>query len=375
MKTIPLVDLFAQHLEVVDEVEQALERIIRQSDFILGDAVDAFEAAFADFSGVSHCVAVGSGTDAIEIILRASGIGAGDEVLVPANTFIATAFAVTRCGATPIFVDCDPAAHLIDPEQAARRIGPRTKAIIPVHLYGQIAPMESLRDAVLNDGLLCIEDAAQAHGAVRNGIPAGGFGLAGAVSFYPAKNLGAYGDGGAVITNSASLMQQVRALRNYGSRSKYEHAVIGYNSRLDTLQAAILNAKLAHLAAWNDARRSAARRYDELLRGAEEVITPQTLPGNEHVWHLYVVRVPRRDRVLQRLRDAGVGAAIHYPVPIHLQEAFRHLGHQPGDFPVAEGVSQEILSLPLYPHITAEQQECVVTELRRALSTTASEPH
>jgi dTDP-4-amino-4,6-dideoxygalactose transaminase len=375
VKTIPLVDLFAQHAEIAGELQTALERLYRDSDFILGGAVDAFEAAFAAFSGVSQCVAVGSGTDALEIILRASGIKAGDDVIVPTNTFIATAFAVTRCGANPVFVDCDPAAYLIDPEQVARRLGPRTKAVIAVHLYGQVAPMESLRAAIPDDRVLWIEDAAQAHGAARNGIPAGGFGAAGALSFYPAKNLGAYGDGGAVITNSEDLAQRMRALRNYGSRSKYEHVVIGYNSRLDTLQAIVLNTKLRHLAAWNAARRVAAQRYDDLLSDVEEVVTPPELPGNEHVWHLYVVRVPRRDRVLQRLREAGVGAAVHYPIPIHLQEAFRHLGHRLGDFPVAEACSQEILSLPLYPHITAEQQEYVVAELRKALLATAREPH
>jgi dTDP-4-amino-4,6-dideoxygalactose transaminase len=299
--------------------------------------------------------------------VRAAGIGPGDEVILPANTFIATALAVARAGGTPVLADIDPRYHLIDVEQAARRIGPKTRALLPVHLYGQVAPMEALAALAKERNLLLLEDAAQAQGARRNGVGAGGFGLAAGTSFYPGKNLGAYGDAGAVLTNSPDVNAKVRALRNYGGEVKYHHPELGFNSRLDTFQAVVLQAKLARLAGWNEARRHAARRYDELLRGFSGVTLPETLPGNEHVWHLYVIRVPRRDEVLKKLNAAGIGAGIHYPIPIHLQGAFKHLGQQAGAFPVAEKAAGEILSLPLYPQITPQQQERVADELRKAI--------
>jgi dTDP-4-amino-4,6-dideoxygalactose transaminase len=368
VSTIPLVDLQAQHRQVAREVAAGFARVIERTAFILGEDVATFERAYARFCGVAHCIAVANGTDALELALRAAGIRHSDEVVVPANSFIASALAVARAGATPVFVDVDPQYHLIDPTHLAERMTRRTRAIMPVHLYGQIAPMKEVENVAKTAGVPIVEDAAQAHGARRDGHPAGSFGFAAGTSFYPGKNLGAYGDGGAVLTDSAEVAARVRALRNYGSEVKYQHPETGFNSRLDTLQAVVLNAKLAHLAAWNDARRAAAARYDALLADVPAVTRPATLAGNEHVWHLFVVRVPRRDEVLARLQAAGIGAGIHYPTPIHLQGAFRHLGHREGDFPVSEAAAKEILSLPLFPEITPDQQERVVAALREALA-------
>jgi len=364
---VPFVDLTLQHQQVADEVRAGWDRVLSNGQFVLGAEVAAFESAFAAFAEVRHCVGVANGTDALELSLRAMGVGPGDEVIVPANTFIATALAVMRAGARPVLVDVDAASHLVDPAKVSEVIGERTRAVIPVHLYGQIAPMATLAEALAGKDVAVIEDAAQAHGARQGGVGAGGFGLLAATSFYPAKNLGAYGDGGAVLTNSDEMARAVRALRNYGGETKYEHSEIGFNSRLDTLQAVVLSAKLARLAGWNTRRRDAATRYHHLLADLEDVARPAALPGNEHVWHLYVVRVTDRDRVLGHLRDAGIGVGVHYPLPLHLQGALRSLGHTRGDFPVTERASQEILSLPMYPGITPEQQEEVVDQLRKAL--------
>jgi len=286
---------------------------------------------------------------------------------VPTNSFIATALAVARAGATPVLVDCEPTTQLVDVEAVGRRIGRSTRALLPVHLFGQVAPMEALRTLAQDAGLVLLEDGAQAQGATRQGIGVGAFGLGAGTSFYPGKNLGAYGDGGAVLTNADEVAARVRALRNYGSDVKYDHPELGFNSRLDSLQAVVLSAKLARLAEWNARRREAAARYDALLARLPAVVAPATLAGNDHVFHLYVVRVPRRDAVLAALHAAGIGAGVHYPVPIHLQGAFRHLGHRPGDFPAAEAAARENLSLPIWPGITAAQQEDVVRELTRAL--------
>ena len=359
---VPLLDLKAQWKQVGDECRAAMEPVLDSAYYVMGPQVKQLESEVAAYSGTKHAIGCANGSDAIVLALMALGVGPGDEVILPANTFIATAAAVVRAGATPALVDCDPVHLLIDPERTAARVTSQTKAIIPVHLYGQAAPVEAL-----GDGVAIVEDAAQVQGAKRDGRSVGGFGIVAGTSFYPGKNLGAYGDAGAVLTNADDVAQKVRALRNYGSEVKYAHPEIGFNSRLDPLQAVVLTAKLRRLAAWNDARRAAARRYDALLADVGGVGRPSTLPGNEHVWHLYVVRVPRRDDVLRNLNAAGIGAGIHYPVPIHLQGAFAGLGHQRGDFPVAEAAADEILSLPLYPHITAAQQERVVEALRAAL--------
>lgn len=360
---IPLVDLAWQHREIADEVKVGLERVIESGAFILGPDVRAFEDEFAAASDVAHCIGVGNGTDALELICRALKIGSGDEVIVPANTFIASALAVARTGATPVFVDSDPATHLLDTAAAKSRVGPKTRAIMPVNLFGQIAPFEDLAGSPVP----LIEDAAQSQGARRNGRRSGSFGVAAGTSFYPAKNLGAYGDAGAVVTDDPVLAERIRTLRQYGSEQKYEHPEQGFNSRLDTLQAVVLRAKLRRLDTWNEDRRAAARRYDELLAAVPEVVLPQTLPGNEHVWHIYAVRVPERDRVLAELNSAGIGAGVHYPLPIHLQGAFRHLGHGVGDFPAAERAADEMLSLPIHPGLQANQQERVVSVLASSL--------
>jgi dTDP-4-amino-4,6-dideoxygalactose transaminase len=364
---IPLVDLKAQHAEVAAAVASGFERVCAEAAFILGGEVASFERAFAAHCGVAHCIGVGNGTDAIELALRALGLGAGDEVLVPANTFIATALGVLRAGARPVPVDSDR-FFLMDARRIEERLTPRTRAILPVHLFGQMADMEAIGEIAAARGLLVVEDAAQSQGARRNGRGSGGFGAAAATSFYPGKNLGAYGDAGAVLTADDEVAARIRRLRNWGSERKYHHPEIGFNSRLDTLQAVVLAAKLAHLDAWNRARREAAARYDALLAGCEEAALPRTLPGNEHVYHLYVVRVPRRDEVLGKLQAEGIGAGVHYPTPLHLHGALRHLGHRAGDFPEAERAAGEILSLPLYPHLTAAQQERVADALRRALA-------
>jgi dTDP-4-amino-4,6-dideoxygalactose transaminase len=360
---IPLVDLKLQHERIADDVWSAFERVLKNTSFILGPEVAAFERDYAEFSGIGHCIGVGNGTDAVELALRAVGVGPGDEVITAANTFIATAEAIVRIGATLVLADCDE-YFLLDPVAAAAAITSRTKAIVPVHLYGQMAPMERYPAT----GVHLIEDAAQSQGAVRHGRRSGSIGTAAATSFYPGKNLGAYGDAGAITTDDADLAQRLRALRNHGGIRKYEHLDVGVNSRLDELQAVVLAAKLRRLEDWNEERRMAADRYGDLLKGLSEVRVPDVLPGNEHVWHLYVVRVPRRDEVLAHLNAAGVGAGIHYPAPLHLLPAFADRGWAAGAFPTAETLAGEILSLPLYPGITPEQQERVVELLAEALA-------
>lgn len=363
---IPLVDLKAQHAEIAEEVAEGFAKVIADTAFVLGPQVREFEAAFARFCEAPHCVGVANGTDAIELTVRALGLRAGDEVIVPANTFIASALGVVRAGARPVIVDCDE-YQLLDPARIEASIGPRTRAVLPVHLFGQIADMEAIAEVAVASGLAVIEDGAQSQGARRNGRPSGAFGVAAATSFYPGKNIGAYGDAGAVVTASDEIAGHLRKLRNWGSETKYHHPEIGFNSRLDTLQAVVLSAKLKRLDAWNQARRRAAARYDELLAGVEAVELPKTLPGNEPVWHLYVVRVPNRDAVLAKLNAEGIGAGIHYPVPLHLHGALSDLGYRQGDFPEAERAADEILSLPMYPHITEEQQRRVAEALRKAI--------
>lgn len=365
--TIPLVDLAVQHQQIAGEVLAGWKDVAERGAFVLGPEVTAFEEAFAAFTGVPHCVGVASGTDAIELALRAAGVGDGAEVIVPANTFIASAAAVERAGGVPVLVDVSPDTFLIDPKAVAAAITERTAAVMPVHLYGQLAPMEDLRDVVADRGIVLVEDAAQAQGATRHGSGVATHGVAAGTSFYPGKNLGAYGDAGAVVTASDDIAARVRLLRDHGTTVKYHHDRLGFNSRLDTVQAVVLAAKLARLPEWNDQRRRAAVRYAELLADVSDVVLPRELDGNHHVWHLYVLRVPHRDAVLATLHHEGVGAGIHYPVPVHLQGAFAHLGHRPGDFPVTETAADEILSLPIYPGITDAQQQRVAEALAEAV--------
>jgi dTDP-4-amino-4,6-dideoxygalactose transaminase len=366
-RRVPLVDLAVQHAEVASAVRAGWDRVLERGAFVLGEEVAAFERDFARFCGIAHCVGVANGTDALELALRAIGIGHGDEVIVPANSFVASAVAVVRAGGTPRFVDVCPDTHLIDPEAAAAAVTARTFAVMPVHLYGQVASMAELQELAGGTGIRIVEDMAQAQGACQRGVLAGSFGLVAATSFYPGKNIGAYGDAGAVVTDNAEIALHVERLRNYGGVAKYEHAELGFNSRMDTLQAVVLSAKLERLAGWNDLRRVAAARYDEMLRDIEGLELPTVATGNDHVWHLYVVRVADRDNVLQHLHDAGVAAGIHYPEPLHLLEPFSHLGGRVGDFPVAERLAGRVLSLPLYPGITEDDQQFVAGELAKAM--------
>ena len=366
MTVIPLVDLRAAHAQVAAEIQAGFDEVMASAAFVKGEVAAAFEREYAAFTGVAHCVGVANGTDALELALRAAEVPVGAEVIMPANTFVATAEAVVRAGARPAFADVDPDYLLLDPGGLQAAMNQQTRAVIPVHLFGQMAPMAAIADVTAQRGTVIIEDAAQAHGATQRGL-AGSLGVLAGVSFYPGKNLGAYGDAGAVLTESAEHARRIRLLGDHGSERRYEHLTIGFNSRLDALQAVVLRAKLRGLAAGNQARRQAASRYAELLADLPEVILPRIAPGNEHVWHLYAIRVPRRDDVLRCLHDQGIGAGIHYPVPVHLQPAFRHLGYRPGDFPVAEAAARQLLSLPLYPQITQEQQVRVADAVRRAL--------
>jgi dTDP-4-amino-4,6-dideoxygalactose transaminase len=361
---IPLVDLAAQHAEVAAEVAEGWEQVLARTAFVGGPAVAEFEASYAAYSGVSHVVGVANGTDALELALRALGVGPGDECILPANTFIATAEAVARAGAEIVLVDCEPGTALIDVDAAVAAVTDRTRAVLPVHLYGQVADVARLR-SLLPSHVRIVEDAAQSQGARRDGLQAGAIGDIAGTSFYPGKNLGAYGDAGAVLTSSAELAERVRLIGAHGSPRKYQHTVVGVNSRLDALQAIVLSAKLKRLDAWNTLRREAAARYDALLADLP-VVRPTVTEGNEPVWHLYVIEVERRGEVLAHLNANGVGAGIHYPTPVHLTEAFGTLG-KAGDFPVAEAMADRILSLPLFPQITADQQERVVEVLRSAL--------
>ncbi|MET1039353.1 MAG: DegT/DnrJ/EryC1/StrS family aminotransferase [Aeromicrobium sp.] len=365
---VPLVDLTAQHQEVDAEVRRGLDAVFAETAFIGGPDVEQFEQEYAAASGVQHCVGVANGTDALEIALRVAGVTAGGEVILPANTFIATAEAVSRIGATPVLVDVDPDHLLIDPAGVARAVTARTRAIVPVHLFGQVAPVERLTEIATAAGVPIVEDAAQSQGAVHHGRISGGLGLVAATSFYPGKNLGAAGDAGAVTTNDPEIARAVRVLAAHGSPSKYVHDVVGMNSRLDTVQAVVLRAKLRRLAGWNDDRRKAAERYHELLSSLPGIRRPTSAPGNVDVWHLYVVQVENRDAVVEALHAAGVGAGIHYPTPIHLTRAYRHLGLGPSSFPVSEAAAGRILSLPMFPHIVPEQQEHVVACLAEAVA-------
>mgnify|MGYP006271430031 FL=1 len=367
MSNIPLVDLGYQAQEIDAEVRAAWDAILAKTAFIGGGHVGTFESEYAEYSAVKHVIGVANGTDALEIGVRALGIGHGDEVIVPTNSFIASALAVARAGATPVLVDCDPVHYLIDPSKIEAAITPRTRAIMPVHLYGQLAPMEEVCAIATRNKLFVIEDAAQSQGASRNGRASGAFGHVTGTSFYPGKNLGAFGDAGAVLTDDDDIAKKVRALRNYGSEVKYHHPETGFNSRLDTLQAAVLSAKLKRLDSWNEMRRRAAMLYSDLLSGRPGISTPGTLEGNSHVWHLYVVEVAERDRVLAELNSLGIGAGIHYPTPIHMHGAFAHLGYPSGSFPVADGTAPRILSLAMYPGITDDQVKEVATALMKAV--------
>lgn len=363
---VPLVDLKAQYLSIRTEIDAAIAGVLASTQFIMGPDIQAFEERFAAVCGVPYCVGVGSGTAALELTLRALGVRAGDEVVTVAHTFIATAEAINAVGARPVFVDIDPDTYSMDPVALQAALTPHTKAVIPVHLYGQPADMTRITAVARAAGVAVVEDAAQAHAATWDGTPVGGFGDAACFSFYPGKNLGAYGDAGAITTHREDLARQVRSLRNHGRRTKYLHDQVGFGHRLDTLQAAVLNAKLPHLPAWTAARRRLAARYTRLLAGSG-VTLPAVAPAADPVWHLYVVRVTARDEVLADLNRAGIGAGVHYPVPLHLQPAYRNLGYAEGALPVTEAAAATCLSLPLFPEMTDVQQDRVVAALLQAV--------
>jgi dTDP-4-amino-4,6-dideoxygalactose transaminase len=366
---IPFLDIASQQAEIADEVLPVWQTQFTSAGFIGGPEVAAFEEEYAAYIGVEHVVGVSNGTDALELAFRAVGVEPGDEVIMPANTFIATAEAASRIGAVPVFVDVDPQYLLIDPDAIEAAITPRTRAIVPVHLYGQTAPVESILPIGEHHGIAVVEDAAQSQGAASTAGRAGALGRVAGTSFYPGKNLGAAGDGGAVMTNDADVAAFIRNVAAHGSSVKYVHDRIGMNARLDAVQAPVLRAKLRRLDKWNVARRTAADRYGELLAGVEGVRAPAVRPGNEDVWHLYVVQIEERERVMADLAAAGVGVAIHYPTPVHLTEAYAGLGYRRGQFPVAEAAADRILSLPMFPHLAPEQQERVVKELGHAVRT------
>jgi len=361
---VPLVNLSRQHEEVQDKIQEAFAEILRTSSFIGGPWLDRFEEDFARYCGTRFALGVSSGTAALELSLRACGIGPGDEVLVPSFTFIATAASVSAVGATPVFVDIDPTSYTLSWESAEQHITSRTKGMIPVHLYGQAADMGPITELARRKDVILIEDAAQAQGAQYLGKPMGSWGLATGFSFYPAKNLGAWGDAGAIITQDEGIATQVRLLRNHGSsRDKYCHEITAFNHRLDTLQAAILAIKLKYLDQWNESRREAAARYMQTLEGLDLVL-PMERPGSKHVYHLFVIRTPRRDALRDFLKPRGIDAGLHYPVPLHLQPAYSYLGHRAGDFPFAEQAAREVLSLPIFPGMTAAEVDCVAEAVR-----------
>ncbi|HEX3061279.1 MAG TPA: DegT/DnrJ/EryC1/StrS family aminotransferase [Usitatibacter sp.] len=362
---VPFLSLEHVYREIGPQLDEAFRRVMRSGWFVLGAEVEAFERTFAAWCGSEHCVGVANGLEAMRLTLRAWNVGEGDEVIVPSNTYIATWLAVTHAGARPVPVEPDPATYNIDPAQIEAAITPRTRAIIPVHLYGQSADMDPIRELASRRGVLVLEDAAQAAGARYRGRRVGSLADAAAFSFYPGKNFGAFGDAGAVVTNDARLAERLRALRNYGSHVKYRNEVLGWNSRLDELQAALLGPRLAVLAEWNERRSRIAQRYHEGLAGTGLTL-PATLEGNEHTWHLYVVRSKRRDEVQRALAAAGIGTMIHYPVPPHLQPAYAELGHSRGAFPLSEAIHDEVLSLPMGPHLSDAQVDYVIGKAREA---------
>jgi dTDP-4-amino-4,6-dideoxygalactose transaminase len=365
---VPFVDLKVQYAALKPEIDAAIQDVLNRTAFILGPEVTALETAFAEYLGAKYVVGVSNGTDALRLALEALGIGAGDEVLTVPNTYIATCEAISQAGAACRWTEIDGATYNLDPARLEAAITSHTRAIMPVHLYGQPADMAPIMEEARRRGLRVIEDACQAHGARYRSRRVGTFGDVGCFSFYPGKNLGGYGDGGAIATDDPALADKVRMLRNHGQKEKYIHQVEGYCNRLDNLQAAVLNVKLPHLDTWNAQRRAHAALYTELLAGVPGVATPYVMPDVEHVYHLYVVQVPHRDQIQAALKAAGVETGIHYPVPLHQQPAYARLGYQEGDFPISASSAPRLLSLPMFPELTTEQIHFVVDALKDALS-------
>ncbi len=364
---VPFLDVGATYRELKDELDAAIARVLASGCYILGPEVEAFEAEWAAYCGAREAIGVANGLEALTLALRALGIGPGDEVIVPSHTYIATWLAVTHCGATPVPVEPDPHTYNLDPARISAAITPRTRAILPVHLYGQPADLDPILAIAQRHALAVVEDAAQAHGARYKGKRIGAHGHAVAWSFYPGKNLGAFGDAGAVTTNDPALADRIRVLRNYGSRVKYVNEVPGFNSRLDPIQAAVLRVKLKYLEEWNARRARVAATYLEALEGLPHLILPYVPPRVEPVWHLFVVRHPRRDCLQQRLHELGIGTLIHYPIPPHLQKAYLDLGLGAGTFPIAEALAAQVLSLPIGPQGDQVQASLVVSALKQTL--------
>ena len=362
--SVPFVDLKAQYQTIKPEIDAAIASVIENTNFILGPQVTAFEKSFAEYIGSAFCVGVNSGTAALQLALMACGIGRGDEVIVPSFTFFATAEAVSVLGAVPVFVDVDPVSYTITAAGVEKAITPRTRAIIPVHLYGQAADLDPISALADKHNMHVIEDAAQAHGAEYKGRRVGGLGSAGCFSFYPGKNLGAYGEAGAIVTNDEELAQQLRLLRQHGQTSKYAHAIVGYNFRMEEIQAAVLNVKLAYLDKWNNGRRERAARYNELL-SETELVLPREMEYSRHVYHVYAVQCDNRDELQNRLSAKGIQSGIHYPIPIHLQPAYASLGCKAGDLPVTERLCERVLSLPLFAELTDAQQRAVADAIQQ----------
>lgn len=358
---VPFMDLSRMTAPLMADINAAMAEVIRRNAFILGEEVTAFESAFASYCEAAHCVGLDNGSSALELALRAWEIGDGDEVITAPNSFIASASGIAFTGARPTFVDIDPTTYTMDVTKLEAAITPRTKAIVPVHLYGQPADMDAIMQIAGKHGLKVLEDSCQAHGARYKGRRCGSLGHAAAFSFYPAKNLGCFGDGGALTTSDGATAEKVRMLRNYGQKVKYEHVYIAYNRRLDTLQAAVLNVKLPHLDDWNASRRATAARYDTAL--GDKYLVPAVPDYSKPVYHLYVIRSEHRAELASKLKAQGVDSGLHYPVAIHLQEAYAYLGHQRGDFPEAEKACDEVLSLPMFPYMTDAEVEAVIQAL------------
>jgi dTDP-4-amino-4,6-dideoxygalactose transaminase len=361
---VPFLSFTPQHGPIREEILAAVANVYDKQWYVLGDQVREFESAYAEFNQVQHCIGVANGLDALHLALEALGAGPGDEVLVPSNTYIATWLAISFVGATPVPVEPNPLTYNIDPARLAAALTPRTKGIMPVHLYGQACEMGPIMEFAHAHDLWVVEDNAQSQGAAWHGGLAGSFGNANGTSYYPGKNLGALGDAGAVTTNDEEVATRIRTLRNYGSQKKYYNEVIGHNSRLDELQAAVLSVKLPKLMAWTQQRQQVAALYDQLLSGLGDLVLPQVAEGATHVYHLYVVRTARRDALQQHLNDQGIGTLIHYPVPPHLQQAYAHMGIPAGSYPIAEELAATSLSLPMWPGMTEEHVHAVVQAIR-----------
>jgi dTDP-4-amino-4,6-dideoxygalactose transaminase len=364
---VPFLDLQAHHAPLRAEINRAIAQVIDASAFAGGPFVADFERDFAAYCGCEHAIGVGNGTDALWLALLACNIGAGDEVITVPSTFMATAEAITYCGATPVFVDIDERTYTMDPARLKGAFSSKTRAIIPVHLFGQTADMDPILEFARDRGLFVIEDAAQAHGAEYKGRKAGTLGDAGCFSFYPGKNLGAFGEAGAVVTNDAQINERIRILRDHGQARKYHHSMIGWNCRMDGIQGAVLQVKLKHLNSGNALRRQHAADYNEAFRELEAVIVPTEAGWGKHVYHIYALRVPERDTLVAHLNEAGIGCGIHYPIPVHLQEAYRGLGYRRGTFSVSEQTSAEFISLPMYPELTKTDLSAVIEAVEQAV--------